>query len=362
MARKRKWHKIGALAAACGIVVAAAACDGTDRRSAAAAYCAVLPDSVGLYTGNPITQMGYQIGTIAHITPRADSVQVDFTVSEARPLPADVKAVVRSTSIVADRALELVGNYESGPQLTPGQCIPLSHSQTPKSLSEVIGSVNTFLSGINPETSTNVGDVVTGLDKALDGNGAGINRILAASARLLDSPDAAISDVSSVVMNLKLITDTLVAFREPLKEILIDAGSTTSDVVKAINGARGVADPLSELVNMLSDIEVHAGDELQLTIDTVSDATRILSPHAAGLASLLDPVPWWINGVANIVNNHQFSMSFRPPLYRIRSPNGPLVCHLMNASMPGSCANVGGQPYGVDINLLQYVFLEAGRS
>lgn len=360
MRRRHTSRALGALIAAIA-VFGSSGCGGETRDSAEPEYCAVLPDSVGLYVGNPITQMGYRIGTIARITPRSDSVKVDFTLSEPRVLPADVKAVVRSTSIVADRALELVGNYQTGPQLVGGQCIPLSRSQTPKSLSEVIGSVTTFLNGVSPENSTNVGDVVTRLDAALRGNGTGINRILGSSSRLLDNPDAAVSDLSSIVTNLKLLTDTLVDFREPLKEILIDAGSTTSDVVKAISGARGVADPLSELVNMLSDIEIHAGDELQLTIDTVSDATRILSPHAAGLASLLDPIPWWINGVANIVNNHKFSMSFRPPLYRIRSPDGVLACNLMNASMPGSCANVAGQPYAVDINLLQYVFLKASE-
>ncbi|MDT5194515.1 MAG: phospholipid/cholesterol/gamma-HCH transport system substrate-binding protein, partial [Mycobacterium sp.] len=36
-------------------------------------------------------------------------------------------------------------------------------------------------------------------------------------------------------------------------------------------------------------------------------------------------------------------------------------CNVMNFSMPGSCANVAGQPYGVDINLLQYVFLNASQ-
>jgi phospholipid/cholesterol/gamma-HCH transport system substrate-binding protein len=33
----------------------------------------------------------------------------------------------------------------------------------------------------------------------------------------------------------------------------------------------------------------------------------------------------------------------------------------MNCSMAGSCANVAGQPYAVDVNLLQYVFTEANK-
>ena len=30
-------------------------------------YCAEMPDSVGLYTGNPVTQMGFEVGTVDSI-------------------------------------------------------------------------------------------------------------------------------------------------------------------------------------------------------------------------------------------------------------------------------------------------------
>jgi phospholipid/cholesterol/gamma-HCH transport system substrate-binding protein len=345
-----------------GVVVASAtSCATSAAVPTAERFCAILPDSVGLYVGNPVTQMGYKIGTIDDITPSPQSVRVDFTLNQQRTLPSDVKAVVRSTSILADRALELVGNYDGGATMNPGQCVPLQRSVTPKSLSEIIGSANTFINGINPETSSNIGDVIEQLDQAFQRNGAGVNQILTASSRILDSPDAAISDMSSIVTNLGAVTDTLIQVRGPMKQILNDAVTTTPDVVSAIEGARDMTQPLPEVITAISDLEIHAGEEIQLTLDAVSDAIRIMSPHAAGLASLLDPLPRWINGLANHLNNRDFIMSFRPPLYRVRSPNGPYVCAVMNASMPGSCANVAGQAYGVDVNLLQYVFLNANR-
>lgn len=349
------------LIATAAVVIGGTSCAAPGGSPHATPYCASLPDSVGLYVGNPVTQMGYQIGTVKQISPSDTSVQVDFSVTDTRPLPADVKAVVRSTSILADRALELVGNYDGGPKLTPGQCIPLGRSVTPKSLSEVIGSANTFVGGINPQDSSNIGDVMSQLDQAAHNNGAGVNHILTTSARLLDNPDQPISDLGSVVGNLATLTRTLVAMRDPIKEILNDSVTTTPYIHQAIIGAQHLAEPLPPVITLISDLEVHAGDELQLTLDAVSDVLRIITPHAKGLASLLDPLPWWINGVDNIVNNHQFHTYYRPPLYRIRSPGGPVVCAIMNASMPGSCANVAGQPYGVDINLLQYVFMNAGQ-
>ena len=148
-------------------------------------YCAIMPDSIGLYVDNPVTQMGYPIGKIAAITPAALSVRVDFTVDNGRMLPKDVKAVSRSNSILADRSLELVGNFESGPQLPAGGCIPLSRSVTPKSLSEVVGSSTTFINSINPAGSDNVGAVVRGVDQALSKQGPGVNKLLTTTSAVV---------------------------------------------------------------------------------------------------------------------------------------------------------------------------------
>jgi ABC-type transporter Mla subunit MlaD len=81
-----------------------------------AGYCADMPDSVGLYPGNPVTQMGYQVGLVKQVRPAGDHVEVTFSLDSGRRYPADVKAVTRSKSLLADRSLELVGNYDSGPE------------------------------------------------------------------------------------------------------------------------------------------------------------------------------------------------------------------------------------------------------
>ncbi|WP_424081469.1 MlaD family protein [Mycobacterium sp.] len=325
-------------------------------------YCAILPDSIGLYPGNPVTQMGYRIGKVKTVSPSPNDVRVDFTLNEQRRLPADVKAVIRSPSILADRSLELVGNYESGPQLSTRGCIPLSRSATPKSLSEVIGSATTFINTINPDGSTNVGDAVQRVDQSFHGTGAGINKLLTTASSLLDSPDQAISDIGSVIANTEHLTSVLTDLRGPLKQILYDAQASTQDVTLAVNGGYEIASIVDPLLGLMSEIETILGQELQFTLDTVSVTVRKLSAHAPRLANLLNPVPWWINSMANIINNHLWqTIRYRPPLYRIRTPDGVALCNIMNASMRGSCANVQGTPYAVDVALLQYVLTQAAK-
>lgn len=331
------------------------------NRSAETDYCATMPDSVGLYVGNPITQMGYQIGEVSAISPTLDSVRIDFKLVINRPLPADVRAVTRSTSILADRALELVGNYTSGPQLGR-DCIPLSRSSTPKSLSETVGAATNFLNALNPEGSTNIGGVVAGVDQALRNTGPRINDLLTTSSAVLDAPDRAISDIRSIIVNLVELTSTLRDVSGPLKASLLATYQTTPDVMMALHGAARTFDALVPLIDLISDLEVHLGDQFQVLYNDLEYALRKSSAHSAMLAVLLKSAPVIINKLENWVNRKQFNIRYRPPLYRIATPvDGLITCGRLNAASPGSCADVAGKPYAVDVALLQYVLARAAQ-
>jgi virulence factor Mce-like protein len=364
MAASRSSHllRVAAIAlTAAAVVTLSTSCGGPQKSQPNAEYCAELPDSIGLYVGNPVTQMGYQIGKVTSITPGTTDVRVDFSVTEQRLLPVDVKAIVRSTSILADRSLELVGNSASGPRLHAGECIPLNRSWTPKSLSEVIGSATNFVNAINPAESTNVGDVVRQVDQAVHGNGAGVNKLLTTSSAVVDSPDQTISDIGSVITNLADLTSAVTEIRGPLKEALLNAEQNMSDVAATLDGGNHMVGGFIGAVKAVVDIEENLGSEFQFTLDSTSVALRKLSAHAPWIANLLNPVPWWVNTLANHFNNREFNISYRPPLYRIRTPDGLALCGIMNASTPGSCADVAGQPYAVDVALLQYVLTQASR-
>ena len=358
------WHRMGriALAAVTAAAVAAVGSCAPRRVSHHASYCAIMPDSVGLYAGNPVTQMGYRIGTVDTVTASLSDVRVDFTVDQDRRLPDDVKAIIRSTSVLADRSLELVGNAKLGPQLRAGECIPLNRAFTPKSLSEIIGSATNFVKSINPDGSTNVGDVVRGIDQAIHNNGAGINRLLTTSSAVLDSPDQTVNAMGSVVRNLAQLTSLLTELRGPVKEILYDLRTTMPDLVNVTEKAVTFLGGVVVLIKAVGDIEVTLGETVQFTLDAVSVAMRKLSAHARRLANLLNVAPWWINSLANIANTHGLNfLRYRPPLYRIRTPNGVALCNIMNAQTPGTCANVQGTPYAVDVSLLQYVLTQAAN-
>lgn len=359
--------------AALAVVVSATACSG-QHQNQSREFCALMSDSVGLYVGNPVSQMGYNIGTVDAIVPRGRDVEVKFKITEDRAIPHDVKAVTRSPSILADRTLELVGNYSSGPKLKAGECIPRNRTFTPLSISQVIGSATDFVNGINPAGSNNIKDALHGIDEAAHGNGAAINKLLTVSSDLLDNPNQAIADLGSVIRNTAKLSSILVKKRDPLKKILQDLPDLAPDLVKVSDGANDISHPIAESLVFISDLELRFGNELQILLDTVGDLVRHGVWHYKGYMNILNPIPRWISGLAGEppgaesgaivkhINNHIFDLiRWRPPLFRIRTPNGLLTCGQLNAASPGSCTDVQGTPYMVDVALLQYVLTEAQR-
>ena len=325
-----------------------------------------MPDAVGLYVDNPVTQMGVRVGKVAAVTPQGLDVRVDFTV-DGRVLPGDVKAVTRSPSILADRVLELVGNYEAGDRLVAGQCIPLSRSFTPKSLSQVVGSATDFINAINPQGSANVGDVLKGIDQSLRQQGPSVNKLLTGTSSVLDSPDQAIGDIGLITKNVAVLSSTIRAIQPTIKEVLVDGAAVGPDLVGTVKGATSTFEGIISVITLVADLERELGGELQQTFDAVSVVARKLAARAPFYASVLNVAPRVITGAANYLSSRAnfalgaFNIQYRPPLYRVRTPDGALQCGYMNAAMPGSCANVGGTPYAVDVALLQYVLTLAAN-
>jgi phospholipid/cholesterol/gamma-HCH transport system substrate-binding protein len=348
-------------------------CDG-QKHTAANEYCAIMSDSVGLYVGNHVTQMGYPIGEVRGIEPRAADVKVDFSLDSGRSIPKDARAVTRSPSILADRALELVGNYTDGPKLRPAECIPLNKTSTPLSIAQIIGSADDFVNAVNPEGSTNIADSLKGIDQVMSGQGDRLNQLMSRSSKLLDNPDQAIAQMGEITRNVAELTSMLRDKRGDLKTVVTDLSSVAPNTLTSLQGAYEFDAPVADLMTAVNDIEIELGPEFQSALDATGELMRIASPHYKGIANMLNPLPRWISGIngeppgategglAKRANNHPFIvLPYRPPLFRIPTPNGLLACGEMNASAPGSCADVGGRPYAVDVALLQYVLTEAQR-
>ncbi len=328
--------------------------------------CAFLSDSIGLYPDNDVTQMGVKIGSVTKVEPQGDGVKVTFDVS-GRTLPASVKAVTRSVSILADRTLELVGNYSSGPTLQPGTCIGRDLTATPKSISETTASATRVVNAVTEGgASADLGKLLTTLDEQV---GPGVapqaNRSLSNLSTLMSDPAGFLGDVTTVVSNVRpLMQDMdkqwgqLLLTLQHVGPVLEEYGRVTFPAVQEIFQTL----PVFFLVG--DDLMRRYGHILRPGGEAASDAVRLAASGVRSNEQLAKTLPVFGSMVAPFLprgDGDQPLTVAGVPTTSVASadPNG--LCRKLNDRSPGSCEVAGGKAQVADVDLLKLVLAQGGR-
>ncbi|WP_109529496.1 MULTISPECIES: MlaD family protein [Nocardia] len=339
--KKNRTRLVGILvivgvAAAGGIGVAAT--DGGQESTDG--FCVRMPDSVGLYEGNPVTQMGFQVGKVDRIRPVGDHVEIGFTLAGGRRFPADVLAVTRSKSILADRSLELVGNYDAGPELTAGKCIPLEHSYTPKSISEIAGSAADFIDELSPSDGRqSLRNAVAGFEEALRGQGQNARAMMLHASAAANSPDQLIADIGSIILDMAPLTDDALRQWSSIQSILDQMPAVVAAGIGLWPGTVDVCVGVGWLVNVLHDVHTEYGDQLwPMLRGPVAEAIHLAAGRSGDIASLLASIP----SVAAMLRQQSdgdaaMAVAYQPPMVRIDTADSATVCDALNQLAPGTC-------------------------
>lgn len=310
---------IFACAAAVVAVAAASAYVVHDRDTARTGYCAEMPDAIGLYEGNPVTQMGLDVGRIDDVTPAGDHVEVTFTLDGEREFPADVKAVTRSKSVLADRSMELIGNYDDGPVLEPGHCIALAATATPKSLSEIAGSAADFLDQLSPQTQQAVSESVSGLARALDGQGPEVHRLMLHAADAMESPDRMVADIGSILANSAPLTSDALRDWSTVHDVMdLLPTVVTALAHEAWPGVKDTIVAMGPLIAVLYEIQTQYGDILWPLSDRLADVLHLAATRADDIAQFLDVLPTVSSFMSR--TSSDATVRFTPPAMIL--PNG----------------------------------------
>lgn len=303
-------------------------------------FCADMPDAVGLYEGNAITQMGYQVGQVDQIQPKGDHVEVTFSLDAGRQYPADVKAVTRSKSLLADRSVELVGNYQTGPQLTAGKCISLDDAYTPKSISEIAGSAADFIDALAPaDGEDSLQTAVAGFDDALRGNDDSARALMLHASQAMSSPDQLVADIDSIVMNGAPLTEETLQRWATIRSILAQLPTVVTSGTELTPAVAQVATGIGWLGATLYDIQTNYGDDIWPFMNgQVANVIHLAASRSKDIQSLLSTVP----SVAGLLRQQSASedgltMAYQPPTVEISPAAAPQLCELVSPAPAGGC-------------------------
>lgn len=323
-----------------------------DRPAAAASqYCAIMTDSIGLYPGNAVTRMGIPIGTVDNIDGGTMSVRVTFRLNRRVTVPAEVQAVTRTPTILADRNLELVGGDTAAGELRPGSCIPLERTSTARVNSQTIGAITTLLNELNGAHGDTGERLVRAAADQLEGTGSAIAETLTLFAGTVNQPGAGVSDqpirdvaalLAGVAANWEVIERSAVRI-PPLMATI------TKSVVKPLSDI--VGPDLDKIIAAVVDFATVYHDLLWNELSTATALTRLLSQHTGVIVMYGGTLPNILDGIRRFWAVHHGNPPRPIPPMSPRVDAGGtddgMVCARLSPAGKNHCGLFYGIPAGM---------------
>ncbi|WP_405492768.1 MlaD family protein [Nocardia sp. NBC_00511] len=309
------------------------------------AYCAVMPDSIGLYKDSAVTIMGIPQGKITAITlSGTKSARVDFEIPASRKLPLDVGATTVADTLVADRRLALIGAEPTGPGRDSAECI--TKTVTPKSLTRTFTAIADLadqLNGAKDPAHPGTGGLAA-LDAATVGTGDQINAIIRQLGTALNSPDAAVGHIGALL-------DALAALAHSAANGWGDIKSTVIRLAEALSQVKDVTLPpiitifekLRDVLPPFNDLTTMFGGPLLRRLDAVPNLPEMMIAGVGSLKEAIDMVPVITAAFTSIVDpaTQRAALTYAPPRVAIPQTQAPQLCSAINAITPGSCTDTG---------------------
>lgn len=340
---------VAAIAAGVGLVLLAPMKDRI-------AYCAIMPDAIGLYVGNDATLRGIKVGTVTGIRTEGTQVHVSFDVDADHPLRGDSTATTISDTIVADRRLAL--NDRGGPVWEPTRCI--TETATPKSLTQTLDALANLADeldgGDDPTQRDAIKFAVSEFDRATVGTGPKLNDVITQLAAALRSPDAAIGRIGSLIDTLSSLSQSVANGWGDLRNMLADLAPVLELVNEIWAQIMGFVNSLVVILPWLNDITTKYGGAILGLLDKTVPFLDLVAANVGTLEKLIDMTPA-LASAFRTVSDPQTGL----PMVAYAAPRVPLdpaiagpVCSALNAAASGTCAEGGGGLSTVDVGALVF--------
>ncbi len=302
-----------------------------------------------VYKGSDVKILGVPVGKVESLTPRGDVVRVKIAYDGEQRLPADVKAVVVSPSIVGDRFIQLAPAYSGGATLKDDAYLPVDRTAVPVELDQVYQSLDDLSVALGPEGANKEGSLsrlVDGTAEQFRGQGAQLNETLKnfgkLSTTLSNNKDdlfGSLREVEQFVSLLKTNDDAVRSFND-----------STAQVSEVLEGERDdLAGTLEALSKALVDVNGLVKDNrkaLRGNVDNIASLAKLLAKHKEDLEEVAVNAPTALSNIALAYNSRSGTLDTRADIPEVISgtldnPAG-LVCNLLGETpdQDGLCSTL----------------------
>jgi phospholipid/cholesterol/gamma-HCH transport system substrate-binding protein len=268
------------------VVLAAGVAVAIDLTKAASTYPlnAVYASAPGLFPGAAVDVLGVPVGTVVSVKTVEDRVEVGMRVRSTTRIPSAAIASLVAPEVLGQPDVDLNPGYTGGPRLAPGAIIPESRTSVPVSTDVFLKELQRTLKTLNPHA---VGDLITNLAQDLDGQGAGLNQLIASAAGTIQLLADKGNDLGQLNGTLAQLTGTLDSDTSQIEQ-LVQQYDTVSTVIAQHSGQ--LNDALTQLTGATTSLVTLLTPNLlplESDVGTVTTVGRTLDRNIGNLDELL---------------------------------------------------------------------------
>ncbi|MBL1079407.1 MCE family protein [Nocardia sp. 2] len=316
-------------------------------------YCAIMPDAVGLYQGNHVTMLGIPVGTVTAVEPEGTAVRVDFSIDASHPLRGAVTATTVSDTLVADRALEVLGDSTSDAPWRQDTCI--TKTFTPKSITQTLEAFSNLADQLtghgDPAEQARLRTSVSLFDQATAGTGQKLNQLVRDLGTALNSPNAAIGHLGTMIDAFAEIAASVAIKWEDIKVALTQAEEGVGFINEVWGSTVQIVDSLLVILPWFNDIFRKHGQPILRGLDAAIPKVKLLGAGISGLQKLLDMIPPLVTAFQQSLDPEtgQVRVTYRAPNVALPQDNAEQLCTLADTVRPGSCRRGDNGPANVSL-------------
>ncbi|MFC8526042.1 MlaD family protein [Nocardia sp. NPDC057227] len=307
---------------------------------------ALFDNANGLYPGNVVAVLGMKVGVIEEITPRGGGVEVVLRVDGEIPLPAEVRAVTVSDSVLTDRHIELTPPYRGGPRLPRAAVLGPERTATPiefDGLLAMVEKLGTALGGDGTGRGP-IADLLTLGTGVTDGNGDDLRAALAELARALRmSGDGAGTGAAlgTVITGLDELSGLAARNDRTLREFGTGIRQLSDLLADQNLGSGDTGALLNRILDTVTDLLRRNQQTLTGLTGNAATITGTLADHQGDIAEFLDVFPLLADNVYNAIDTEAGALRATVDINRLLL-DGQMVkeiCNLLN--LTGLGCNTG---------------------
>jgi phospholipid/cholesterol/gamma-HCH transport system substrate-binding protein len=338
--RPQRYARIG-LAAILVVILAAASylLIGTVHQIGRTHIVAYFANSNGIFVGDDVRIRGVNVGGIDKIQPEPDRVKISFWIDDSIKVPADVKAVILSPTLVTARAIQLTPPYRSGPALKDNAVIDENRTAVPMEWDDFRGQLQRLSDTLKPTEPGGVstlGEFVSTTAANLRGQGSAIRDAIIKLSQTISALGDHSGDTFTSVKNLATLVTALQDSTDLIRQLNQNLASVSGLLADDPDEVGNAVNDLNDVVADVSAFVHENRDALGTTTDKLASVSTALDEKLGDLKQLLHAGPTVLSNAVNVYQPAQGTLSGALAMNNFSNPISFLCGAIEAASRQGA--------------------------